>query len=62
MSPWAWLGFIVVAVVVVALVAFVLAAIWSGAREATTKSGGACARCGLPYGDPWPPKGREASL
>lgn len=58
-SAWAWLGFTVVAIVVVAGVAFVLTAIWMGAREAAAKAKGeaVCARCGLPYGAPWPPGG-----
>lgn len=58
-SAWAWLGFAVLAVVVIAVVVFVLWAIFSGAREAAAKAKGetVCARCGLPYGAPWPPGG-----
>ena len=62
-SAWAWLGFAVVALVVLGGVAFVLTAIWSGAQEAATKAkldrdgDATCARCGLPYGAAWPPEG-----
>ena len=58
-SAWAWLGFTVVAIVVVAGVAFVLTAIWAGAREAAakTKAEAVCPRCGHPIGKPWPEPG-----
>lgn len=59
-SAWAWLGFAVVALVVLAGVAFVLSAIWAGAREAAAKAkadtatDALCPRCGHPIGQPWP--------
>lgn len=58
-SAWAWLGFAVVAVVVLAVVVFVLWAVLSGARDgaAMAKGDATCARCGLPYGAAWPPEG-----
>lgn len=58
-SAWAWLGFGVVAIVVLAVVAFVLTAIWSGAREAAARqrTQGVCPRCGHHIDKPWPEPG-----
>lgn len=58
-SAWGWLGFAVVAVLVLAGLVFVLWAILSGAHEAATKAKAeaTCPRCGHPIGKPWPEPG-----
>jgi hypothetical protein len=59
MSPWAWLGFAAVAVVVLGGLVFVGGAILSGVRDAQrqAQAEGACPRCGHPIGEPWPTEG-----
>lgn len=59
MSPWLWLLWAAVAVLVVGGLVFVLAAILSGAREAVAKAKAeaVCPRCGHPVGQPWPEPG-----
>lgn len=59
-SAWAWLGFAVVAVLVVGGLVFVLTAVLSGAREGALRAKAeaddarVCPRCGHPVGQPWP--------
>ena len=56
MSPWLWIVWAAVAVLVVGGLVFVLWAILSGAHEAAqrAKAEAACPRCGHPIGEPWP--------
>lgn len=58
-SAWGWLGFAVVALVVLAAVVFVLGAVLAGAREAAARqrTGGVCPRCGHHIDKPWPEPG-----
>jgi hypothetical protein len=52
-SPWAWLGLILVALVSLGVLAFITGAVVAAVHDAQRR-GRQCPRGGHPAGEPWP--------